>query len=216
MNIVRLTDIPWEERVNVDNWPCRAGTYYDNRDNELCIRLIDYPLGSTEPRHVHAGMHATTVLKGRAIIDELTLELLDVIIGPSDEPHGPLHYPEGCHLLSAFQGSLFHREVEELPGEKQYRLIQEKDLAWTPVDDDTEVKTLVDHGVGQLWVEAMRFAPGSRHEPKFLAALVVDGGVEADGQTLGKWDFMYADEGDARSSLAFTQDATLLAFTMHE
>ena len=216
MNIVRLADIPWEERVNVDNWPCRAGTYYDNRDNELCIRLIDYPLGSTEPRHVHAGMHATTVLKGQAIIDELTLELLDVILGPSNEPHGPLHYPEGCQLLSAFQGNMFHSEVGELSGEAQYRLIQEKDLAWNSASDGVEVKTLIDHGVGKLWVEAMRFAAGSRHEPKFLAALVVDGSVQVDGQTLGKWDLVYADEGDARSTLAFDQEATLLTYTFHE
>ena len=47
--------------------------YYDDRENELCIRLIDYPVGSIEPRHVHAGTHATTVLKGRAIVDGLTL-----------------------------------------------------------------------------------------------------------------------------------------------
>jgi hypothetical protein len=41
LTIVRLRNIPWEARVNVDNWPNRAGMYYDNRDLELCIRLID-------------------------------------------------------------------------------------------------------------------------------------------------------------------------------
>ena len=39
MTIVRVKEIPWEDRVNVDNWPSRAGMYYDNRDLELCIRL---------------------------------------------------------------------------------------------------------------------------------------------------------------------------------
>ena len=112
--IAKVADIPWEDRVNVDGWPSRAGMYYDDRDNQLCMRLIDYPVGSTEPRHVHAGSHATTVLKGRTIVDGLTLGPLDVIVGPSNEPHGPLHYPEGCKLFSAFQGSYYHSEVEQL------------------------------------------------------------------------------------------------------
>jgi len=71
--IVRLAEIRWEDRVNVDGWPCRAGMYYDDRENGLTLRLIDYPVGSTEPRHVHPGTHAVTVLKGRAIVDGLTL-----------------------------------------------------------------------------------------------------------------------------------------------
>jgi hypothetical protein len=32
MNIVRVATIPWEDRVNVDNWPSRAGMYYNNPD----------------------------------------------------------------------------------------------------------------------------------------------------------------------------------------
>jgi hypothetical protein len=39
--IARVNEIPWEDRVNVDNWPSRAGMYYDDRENELCMRLID-------------------------------------------------------------------------------------------------------------------------------------------------------------------------------
>ncbi|NND48867.1 MAG: hypothetical protein HKN60_01300 [Rhizobiales bacterium] len=216
MNIVRLDTIPWEDRMNVDNWPSKAGTYYNNDETELCIRLIDYPLGSIEPRHVHDGCHATTVLKNRAIVDGLTLGPLDVVIGPSNEPHGPLDYPEGCYLLSAFVGSFFHSEVENLSGEKQYRLIQHDAIPWGPGPDGSQVKTLVDHGVDRLQVEAMRFPAGARHTPSFLAALVVDGRVEINGEELGEWDFVYADEGDARSELSFAGDATLLAMTMRE
>src|ERR1700744_5895189 len=73
IEITRLKDIPWEARINVDNWPNRAGMYFNDDETKLCIRLIDYPFGSVEPRHVHAGMHATTVLKNRAIVDGLTL-----------------------------------------------------------------------------------------------------------------------------------------------
>jgi hypothetical protein len=214
MNVVRLTDIPWEDRRNVDNWPSRAGMYYDNRKTELCIRLIDYPLGSIEPRHVHAGTHATTVLKGRAIVDGLTLGPLDVVLGPSNEPHGPLSYPDGCKLLSAFQGSYHHSEVQALSGEKHYRLIQAGEIPWVRRGDGVDVKTLVDRGAGRLLVEAMRFAPGAEHVPTFLGALVVDGSAVVRRERLGEWDFVYADEGQARSSLAFPRGATLLALTM--
>jgi len=213
MNIVRVATIPWEDRVNVDNWPSRAGMYYNNPKNELCIRLIDYGLGSTEPRHVHAGMHATTVLKGRAIVDGVTLGPLDVVLGPSNEPHGPLHYPDSCQLLSAFQGSYFHSEVETLATEKQYRLIRHEEIAWVP-QPTGEIKTLVDRGVGRLLVQALRLRPGARIEPQFLGALVVDGGASVKGERLGVWDFVYADEGDERAPMSFPQGATLLTLTM--
>src|SRR5436853_1205489 len=143
--IARYAQIPWEDRKNVDGWPSRAGTYCNDTANNLCMRLIDYPKGSTEPRHVHAGMHATTVLKGRTIVDGLTLGPLDVILGPSHEPHGPLHYPEGCQLFSAFLGSFFHSEVEHLATEKHYRLIRSTEIPWTDAGG-LQAKTLVDHG----------------------------------------------------------------------
>ena len=215
MTIVRVADIPWEDRINVDNWPSKGGMYYNNPDLELCIRLIDYPLGSIEPRHIHDGKHATTVLKGKAIVDGLTLGPLDVILGPSNEPHGPLEYPEGCMLLSAFQGSYFHSEVEVLSAEKNYRLIQHGDLPWEPAaSDGGEVKTLVDHGLDRMLVEAFRFAPGAVVRPTFLAALVVDGAPEIGGETLGTWDFVYGKEGEDPGTIAFPSGGTLLAITM--
>lgn len=214
MNIVRVATIPWEDRVNVDHWPSKAGMYYDNRRTELCIRLIDYGLGATEPRHVHAGMHATTVLKGRAIVDGVTLGPLDVVLGPSNEPHGPLHYPDSCQLLSAFQGSYYHSEVETLSTEKQYRLIRHQDIPWAANADGGEIKTLVDRGVGKLLVQAMRFASAVTFTPNFLAAIVVEGSAGVRGETLGAWDFIYADEGDARASVTFAPGTTLLALTM--
>lgn len=213
LTIVRLADIPWEDRINVDNWPSKAGMYYDNRDLELCIRLIDYPVGSIEPRHVHAGMHGTTVLKGRAIVDGLTLGPLDVILGPSNEPHGPLDYPDGCKLLSAFQGSYFHSEVEKLSTEKHYRLIQQGELPWQKTDGG-EVKTLVDRGLGKMLIETYRFPAGAEIKPRFLAALVVDGAPKVGGETLGTWDFVYRDAEKVPGTIAFPNGGTLLAVTM--
>ena len=220
IQIVRLAEIPWENRVNVDNSPSRAGMYYDDRENELCIRLIDYPVGSIEPRHVHGGTHATTLLKGNAIIDGLTLGPLDVILGPSNEPHGPINYPQGCKLLSAFQGSYFHSEVETLSGKKDYRLIEQGKLPWhwQSGGDGRQTKTLVDHGCGRLLVELLKFAPGSNvgaHvHPQLHAAVVVEGSAVVENETLGIWDFMRVPGGVQHGPISFPDGATLLALTM--
>lgn len=213
--IARFAEIPWEDRMNVDGWPSRAGMYYNDSGNDLCMRLIDYPVGSTEPRHVHAGTHATTVLKGTTIVDGLTLGPLDVILGPSNEPHGPLHYPQGCQLFSAFQGSYFHSEVEQLAAEKHYRLIQAAQIPWWANGGGIQMKTLVDHGCGRLLLQALRVeAGGTIEKPALLAAIVVDGGAEIEGERLGAWDFFYATPGAKHAPVRFPAGATLLAVTM--
>jgi hypothetical protein len=213
--IAKVAQIPWEDRVNVDGWPSRAGMYYDDADKALCMRLIDYPVGSTEPRHVHAGMHATTVLEGRTIVDGLTLGPLDVILGPSNEPHGPLHYPEGCKLFSAFQGSYFHSEVEQLSTAKHYRLIQSETLPWRTEANGMRVKTLVDRGLGKLLLQALQFPAAARmSRPPMLAALVVNGEANIAGERLGAWDFFYAPAGVEHAAIDFPNETTLLAVTL--
>jgi hypothetical protein len=217
--IARVKEIPWEDRVNVDNWPSRAGMYYDDRENELCIRLIDYPVGSTEPRHVHAGTHATTVLKGRAIVDGVTLRPLDVVLGPGGEPHGPLHYPEGCQLLSAFQGSYYHSEVEHMSADRRYRLIQAEKIPWAAgAEGAPRTKTLVDHGCGRLLLQVLRYAPGAKLAAKaalpFQSALVVEGGAAIEDEILGVWDFMRVPEAANHGAVGFPGGATLLAITL--
>ena len=216
--VVRVAEIPWEDRKNVDGWPSRAGMYWDDRESNLCMRLIDYPLGSIAPRHVHGGSHATTVLKGRAIVDGLTLGPLDVILGPSNEPHGPLDYPDGCKLLSVFHGSYHHSEVEKLSGEKIYRLIQSGQIAWRPGEAaGSEEKTLVDRGVGRLVLKLLRFGRGGRLEgkdwPGLRAALLVDGEAKVGGETLNSWDFLRA-PGGSRGTVDFPGGGTLLAVTL--
>lgn len=217
IEIVRRAEIPWEDRKNVDGWPSRAGMYCDDRANQLCMRLIDYPLGSTEPRHVHGGAHATTVLKGRAIVDGLTLGPLDVVLGPSNEPHGPLHYPEGCQLFSVFHGSYYHSEIENLSSEKYYRLIQSGPMPWARADG-YERKTLVDCGVGPLLLRVLKFQPGAQiagNAPlPFYAALVVDGDVAVGEEKLGNWDFMRVTAGGPHSAIRFPRGATLLAVSL--
>ena len=215
--IARVAEIPWEDRVNVDGWPSRAGMYFDDRENELCMRLIDYPVGSIEPRHVHAGAHATTVLKHTAIVDGLTLVPLDVIVGPSNEPHGPLDYQrDGCKLFSVFVGSYYHSEVAQLSSTKHYRLIQSGKIPWQATGTDgMEAKTLVDHGVGRLLLQALRFAPGAKlARPLMLAALVVEGGAVIDDEQLGEWDFFYVPGGVDHAVIGFPEGATLLAVSL--
>lgn len=219
LQIVHLAEILWEDRVNVDNWPSRAGMYCDDREHELCMRLIDYPVGSTEPRHVHAGSHATTVLKGRAIVDGLTLGPLDVVLGPSNEPHGPLHYPEGCKLFSVFHGSYYHSEVAALSTEKNYRLIQAAQIPWQrSATEGCEMKTLVDRGVGRLLLRALRFAPGAQiakpARAPFAAALVVEGDAVIEDESLGAWDFMRVQGGAEHAPIRFPKGSTLLAVTL--
>jgi hypothetical protein len=217
--IARRAEIPWEDRKNVDGWLSRAGMYYDDRANQLCMRLIDYPVGSTEPRHVHGGSHATTVLKGRAIVDGLTLGPLDVVLGPSNEPHGPLHYPEGCQLFSIFHGSYYHSEIENLSAEKHYRLIQSAQMPWTKSEmEGCEAKTLVDRGVGRLLLRALRFVPGAKlpanADLPFYAALVVEGRMAIADETLGTWDFIRVAGTSAHDAIVFPDGATLLAATL--
>ncbi len=214
--IVRLAEIRWEERVNVDGWPCRAGMYYDDRENGLTLRLIDYPVGSTEPRHVHPGTHAVTVLKGRAIVDGLTLGPLDLILGPGGEPHGPLHYPDGCQLLSAFQGSYYHTEVEQISEQKRYRLVLTEQVPWTEARGRQE-KTLLDEGPGRLLVQGVRFPAGAEvaahAHAEVQASLVVEGSALVDGETFGVWD-LYVPSGAQHGPISFPSGATLLVLTM--
>ena len=213
--IARVAQIPWEDRVNVDGWPSRAGMYCNDTENNLCMRLIDYPVGSTEPRHVHGGTHATTVMKGRTIVDGLTLGPLDVILGPSNEPHGPLHYPEGCQLFSAFQGSYFHSEVQALSDEKHYRLVQAGEIPWVSEGDGISIKTLVDHGCGRLLLQALRAERGAEiPRPSMLAGILVEGELTIAGERLGTWDFFYAPAGVDHVPLRFAQATTLLTVTL--
>jgi hypothetical protein len=216
--IVRFAEIGWEARVNVDGWPCRAGMYYNDTDTGLCLRLIDYPVGSVEPRHVHAGMHATTVLRGRAIVDGVTLGPLDVVLGPSNEPHGPLHYPDGCNLLSAFVGSYHHSESQQSSAPKSYRLVQSAQIAWASGPSGSETKTLIDHGCGPLRVHVIRFARGGRLEAAAAlpthAALVIEGEAVIEDESLRHWDFCYAKGGAPRGAIEFPNGATLLSWTL--
>jgi quercetin dioxygenase-like cupin family protein len=217
--ITRIADTPWQKRVRFDGRESRFAMYNDDLENGLRMSIVEYPVGSVEPRHVHPGTHATTVVKGRALIDGLELKPLDVILGPSHEPHGPLEYPDSCTLFSCFQGSNDHSEVQQLGSERHYRLIQADKLAWAKSEGGVgEGKTLVDHGAGRLLLRAVRFAPGStlacHTHPYMRASLIVAGGAEIEGESFGVWDFLYQRKGVEHGPLHFPLGATLLSVAM--
>jgi hypothetical protein len=213
--IAREAEIPWEERRNVDGWPSRAGMYYNDVANNLCMRLIDYAEGLTEPRHVHAGSHAAVLVEGEAHIDGLTLYPLDVILGPSNEPHGPIVYPKGVKVFSAFQGSYYHHEVGQLGAERHYRLIQAAKLPWEARSDGLHVKTLIDHGLGRLLLELLRFDAGAKLDnPSITAAFVVDGTAAIADESLHAKDFFYVPKDRDRRPVVFPEPTMLLAVTM--
>jgi hypothetical protein len=219
MRIVRYAGLPWEDRVNVDGFPCRAGRYYEDRVNNIFFVHVHFPTAAVEPRHVHSATHATVVLQGRAIIDGLTLGPLDVILGPGGEPHGPLAYPDGCVLFSATQGDVFHSEVQELATEKRYRLVESAKIPWQASNSTgCECKKLIDHGAGRLVLEAMRISAGAQiaaqERAAFQAWLVVEGSAVIEGQTLERWDLAYVPEAGSHGAVSFPGTATLLAVTM--
>lgn len=52
-----------------------------------------------------------------------------------------------------------------------------------------DLKRLVDHGLDDMVVEAYRFPPGAKLTPDFIAAVVLEGSAEVNGERLGKWTF---------------------------
>ncbi len=218
-DIAHFEDIPWTHRVRFDGMKSRARIYTDGSDYGLRMTLVDFPVGSTEPRHVHPGTHATAVLKNRALVDGLTLKPLDVILGPGNEPHGPLEYPDGCNLISCFQGSNDHSAVTQLSKEKNYRLVLADQIEWQRgVADGIEEKTLIDRGAGALLMQVWRCAPGAVIEAAardtLQAMLVVDGSVEAAGEVLGSWDMLRLPPAGKHGVARFARGATLLVVTM--
>ena len=217
--IAHFDDIAWTHRLRFDGMKSRARIYTDGSDYGLRMTLVDFPVGSVEPRHVHPGTHATTVLKNRALVDGLTLKPFDVILGPGNEPHGPLEYPDGCNLISCFQGSNDHSAVTELSTEKNYRLVQAENLPWAAgAHEGIDEKILIDHGAGRLLLQVWRCAPGAMLEAAardtLQALLVVEGWIEAADDQLTTWDMLRLPPAGQHGVARFPHGATLLAVTM--
>ena len=221
-NIVHLTALQWQDRTHNDQPSPRVKTYWHDVDNDLTLRLIDQPANAIVSRQPHIGTHVSTLLKGHALIDGLTLNPMDVIVGPGNEPsgpQGPITYPAGCQLFSCFQGSDAHTEAAALCAAKSYRLIQSEQTPWdAKAGGALHMKSLVADGAGRLMLSAMRLSAGFTvpvgSRPHLQAALVVDGSAVVDGEVLGPWDFMYMAAGVAHGPIHFPNGATLLMVAM--
>lgn len=214
-NIVRISELPWEEPIRFGNEKHRTKTYWHDAANDLTLSLVDQPAHAVEALHVQAGTHVTAVLKGSALVDGLTLNPLDVILGPGNSLHGSLEYPDGCQLFSCFQGSADHTEAQTRSDEKHYRLIQSEQMAWdAKAGSALHMKTLVNGDAGRLTLTAMRLSAGFTvpvgSRPHMQAALVVAGTAVIDGETLGAWDFIYMAAGVPHGPIRFPAGATLL------
>jgi len=218
-NIIHHSELAWEERIHDGDKRHRAKTYWHDAENNLHMRLVDQPVNSSEPPDVHPGTHATTVLKGGALVDGVALHALDVILNYGNQPHGPLEFPKGCQLFSCFQGSNDQAAAETPATEKHYRFIQTESIPWdAKAGGALHMKTLVDRGAGRLMLTAMRLSAGFTvpvgSRPHMQAALVVDGSAVVDGETLNAWDFMYMAAGVPHGPISFPKGATLLMVAM--
>lgn len=214
-NIVHVSRLPWETHEHH-----RTKTYWHDAENNLYLRLVDQPAKSVGPLQVHPNTHATSVLlKGRVLIDDLTLNPLDAILAPGNEAHGPLRYPDGCQWFSCVQSGNDHAGTQAIPVEKHHRLIQSEQIAWdAKAGGKLHMKTLVDRDAGRLMLTAMRLSAGFTvpvsSRPHMQAALVVEGTAVVDGETLNPWDFMYMAAGVPHGPIHFPDGATLLMVAM--
>ena len=218
-NIVRLAELQWEVRVRHEGKHHRAKTYWHDAENNLTMQFVDQPANSIEPLPRQPGTHATTVLKGRALINDQTLNTLDVILDSGNEPHGSAAYPDACQLFSCFQSSSDPASAQALSGEKHHRLIQSETIPWdAKAGGALHMKTLVDRGAGRLMLTAMRLSAGFTvpigSRPHMQAALVVDGSALIDDETLNPWDFIFMAAGVPHGPISFPLGATLLMVAM--
>ncbi|MCC7105847.1 MAG: hypothetical protein IT307_11950 [Chloroflexi bacterium] len=111
--LVAERDIPWEGAQSTSGaLASQVKLMLHDRAREYIARVIRWPAGSTSPRHVHPGSHAAVVMAGTAVIGDETFAPWDMIYGPGDDPHGPIHVPDETILLVCGVGDLVPRQVE--------------------------------------------------------------------------------------------------------
>ena len=65
VRIIRVAELEWLDSPYA-GWTSRRKLYLEDPDHELTIRLVQFPVGKTEPRHVHPGTHAATMMASRS------------------------------------------------------------------------------------------------------------------------------------------------------
>lgn len=208
-NIVRVSELVWDERAH-------ATIYWHDAENNLTMQFVDQAANAIASGDAHPDTHATSVLlKGRAQVNDLTLNALDVILDAGDKPRGQIKYFEACQLFRCIQNSNAHTPSAE----QQSRIVQSEQIPWNAkAGGKLHMKTLVDRGAGRLTLTAMRITPGFTvpigSRPHMQAALIVDGSVGIEDETLHAGNFMYMATGVPHGPLHFPDGATLLMVAM--
>ena len=203
-NIVCVAELQWKEH---------AKTYWHDTANNLHLQLVDQPANASARRHAHPATHATSVLlKGDARVDDVKLNALDVMLDDGDAAHARIEHSGGYQLFSCVQ-------TQVAAAERQSRIVQAEQIPWdAKAGGKLHMKTLVDHGAGRLLLQAMRISPGFTvpvgSRPHMQAALIVDGSVVIEDETLRSGDFMYMAAGVPHGPLHFPDGATLLMVAM--
>jgi anti-sigma factor ChrR (cupin superfamily) len=92
--------------------------YYHDPGTGHTDMLIKFPPGYTEPEHAHESEHSVVVLEGLQIVRGEHMRPGDSVFAPSQVPHGPFEYPEGCVVFASFRGgSALHRYQGSPAGE---------------------------------------------------------------------------------------------------
>jgi anti-sigma factor ChrR (cupin superfamily) len=107
---LNASKLEWADDTDVLALPkgLKVKVLMTDKERNLTALLVKFPAGYHEPKHVHNGTHAATVLEGKQIVNGVTLERGDFCYGPAGEEHGPFDYPEGCVVFGVFQGDTVH------------------------------------------------------------------------------------------------------------
>ena len=139
---------------------------------QLRNRLLSFPPGYVEPRHVHEGDHSTFLLQGRWIVEGKEIGPGGYMYGPAGVAHGPFESPEGSLVFASVRGPSSPHvyppppEAEEAARGKATVVIDPSELPWEDATEmlhlpaGVEFKTYVWDPETQRRDGLVRFPPG--------------------------------------------------------
>jgi len=105
---INTDEIEWQDGEEVLGLPpgVKVKIIAEGADtvSERVDKFVKFPPGYLEPRHTHGYYHSTLILEGEMHVAGKVLKRGDYIYGGPEEPHGPMHYPEGCTIYSSGRG----------------------------------------------------------------------------------------------------------------
>ncbi len=105
-NTAHRWDLEWQDATEVLalGEGVQVKVYYHDPASGHLDCLIKFPPGYVEPEHAHVAEHSVVVLEGVQIVRGEHMRPGDSVFGPSQVPHGPFEYPEGCVVFASFRG----------------------------------------------------------------------------------------------------------------